>query len=393
MPVVEEELLKTLLAEGRVTALSVDTNIFDQKRLQLNSTSMQALARLKERPFRFILSSTVAKEVVAHLTKAAEDALQTANKSIGRALFAFETSHPTRIQLLEQISGGTTPAYAASQRWDKFIKDTGCEVLEDAMLVPTTTIYDAYFAGKPPFGSGRKKDEFPDALALHALEETASKEGTGILVVSKDGDWRAYCEQSKRLFLVPQIERALSLVADAPVGLRSVIHAWLFQDGAGNENAKRNIARDVERIEFTANAHPRLGEVELYAMAGELEEVTWPEENEIDIIEVEEIDAERVLKVVASMPLNLIVKIPVELSFSFWDGVDHESVSMGGREVEAEEEMTVRASFTLHVYGLGTENEFIDLESSEIERRYHEFDLGEVDAFDPEDYWEDDEQV
>lgn len=393
MPVVDEGQLKTLLTEGRITALSVDTNIFDQKRLQLNSASMQALARLKERPFRFILAGTVAREVVAHLTKVAEDALQTAKKSIGNALFAFETEEPTRDQLLEQISNGRTPTDAASQRWGKFIKDTGCEVLDDAALVPTSTIYDAYFAGKPPFGSGRKKDEFPDALALHALERTAGQEGTWILLVSNDGDWRAYCEQSQRLFLVPRIERALALVTDAPVGLRSAIHAWLFQGGAGNEDAKQHIANDVERLEFTANAHPTHGEVELYAMAGELEEVTWPEEDDIDIIEVREIDDGKGLQVVASMPFNLVVKVPVELSFSFWDGVDRESVSMGGRTIEAEEELTIRASFTLYVHDLGTENELIELEDGEIEHRYHEIDLGEVDMFEPEDFWAGDEQV
>ncbi|SON54112.1 hypothetical protein HDIA_0571 [Hartmannibacter diazotrophicus] len=93
------------------------------------------------------------------------------------------------------------------------------------------------------------------------------------------------------------------------------------------------------------------------------------------------------------MPLGLQVKVPVELSFSVWDGVDRESVSMGGRMVKAEEEMTVRASFTLYVYSLGMDNELIDLGDGEIEDRYHEVDLGEVDIFEPEDYWNDIDQA
>ena len=43
MPIVDDEQLKAYLAAGRVTAIAVDTNIFDQERLQLNSASMQAL--------------------------------------------------------------------------------------------------------------------------------------------------------------------------------------------------------------------------------------------------------------------------------------------------------------------------------------------------------------
>lgn len=384
MPIVDDEQLKAYLAAGRIAAISVDTNIFDQKRLQLNSASLQALAHLKERPFRFIMSGTVAKEVLKHLNNAAADALHTAKKSIGQALFAFETEAPTREQLLEQISGGRLPADAATQRWDKFVNDTGCDVLDDALLVPTATIYDSYFAGEPPFGTGRKKDEFPDALALHALEKTAEQEGIWILVVSNDGDWRAYCDQSDRLFLVPQIERALALITNAPIELRAAIHTYMV--GAGNDQAMQSIAAGVERLEFTANGHPTHGEVEMYAMAGVLKEVTWPEEVDIDIIEVEEIDDGEGLQVVASMSLELLVNVPVELSFSFWDSADRESISMGGREVEIDKELTVRASLTLLVHSLATEDETIDVYDSEIEGRYHEVDLGNLDMFEPEDY-------
>ncbi len=384
MPIVDDKQVKAHLAADRVKAISVDTNIFDQKRLQLNSASMQALASLKARPFRFILSGTVAKEVVMHMTKAATNALQEARKSIGQALFAFDTRAPTREHILEQISGSRSPSDTANLRWDKFVNDTGCEVLDDTALVPTATIFDSYFAGEPPFGTGRKKNEFPDALALHALEKRASQEGIWILVVSNDGDWRAYCEQSDRLFLVSQIERALALVTDAPIGLRAAIHASL--EGAGNDQVKRLIAADVERLEFTARAYPMYGEVELYAMAGELKAVTLPEESEIDIIDVEEIDDGEGLQVVASVPLDLLVNVPVELSFSIWDGVDGESLSMGSRSVEVEEELNVRASLTLLVYDLATEDETVDIDDSEIEDCYHEVDLGEVDIFEPEDH-------
>ena len=390
MPISDDEELKLMLAERRITAISVDTNIFDQKRLQLSSASMQALVRLNERMFRFILSGTVAREVVSHLKKAAEDAIKSAKKSIGAALFAYGTENPTRDQILEQISGSRTPAEAADQRWNQFIRDTGCDILDDATLVSTATIYDAYFTGQPPFGSGRKKDEFPDALALNALEQTAEQEGTSILVVSSDGDWHAYCQQSQRLFLVPQIERALALITNAPIGLKSEIRAWLAQGGLGNEEAKLLVADHVERFEFSVNAHPTHGDVEIYAMAGELEEVAWPNEDDIDIIEIETV-GEDGLRVVASMPLGITMSVPVELSFSIWDAVDRESVSMGSRSVEVEQEVTARASFTLDIHDLGTEDQSIEITDSEIEDSYYEIDLDQVDVFDPQDYYDENE--
>lgn len=69
---------------------------------------------------------------------------------------------------------GSNSEEVCSKIFQRNQQDTGCEVLYDAMLVSTETIYESYFAGKPPFNTGRKKDEFPDALALHALERTAA---------------------------------------------------------------------------------------------------------------------------------------------------------------------------------------------------------------------------
>jgi hypothetical protein len=50
---------------------------------------------------------------------------------------------------------------------------------------------DDYFAGKPPFGTGDKKAEFPDAITVKVLADWAKSEGAQILVVSGD---KGVCE-------------------------------------------------------------------------------------------------------------------------------------------------------------------------------------------------------
>ena len=392
MPIVSEEQLTALLAADRITAISVDTCIFVQKRLQLNSVTMQAFAGLKKRPFGFLLSGTVAKEVLAHLEKAAAEALQSAKKAIGQALFSFETETPERDELLAQISGSQTAKEASTERWAKYIKDTGCEVLVDTDLVNIATVYDGYFAGEPPFGSGRKKDEFPDALALNALEQIATKRGKGILIVSQDGDWRAFCEKSTRLYIVPEIERALALVTNAPLGLRKAIFDWITNDVDDVENFKAEISHSAERIDFSVTAHPTHGEVEISTWDGELQSLVWPDEEEIDIIELLEPTENGALRVVASLPLILTVKVPIELDFSIYDSVDRESLGMGGRTIEVEEEIYVRTTVTLDVHGLGSDDEEIEFVESELGNIFHEVELGEVDMFEPEDYWDGEEE-
>lgn len=388
MPIVDDEQMKALLGEGRISAISVDTSIFDQKRLQLNSATMQALAGLKDRPFNFVLSGTVAKEVLKHLEQAADEALQSAKKAIGHALFAFETDQPERQKLLSQISGGRTASEAATQRWDKYIKDTGCEVLKDTALVDIAAIYDGYFAGEPPFGSGRKKAEFPDALALNALERFAEERGIRILLVSQDGDWKEYCEKSDRLYILTKIERALALVTNAPLGLREAIFKWISDGEDDLLNFRQDIAHRVAGIEFDVNAQSTHGEVDISTWEGKLKSLTWPDENEIDLIELLEQDQDNVLHVVVSLPLNITVSVPVQLDFSIWDSVDKESLGMGGRMIEVDEEVYIRTTVTLAVHSLGTDDQEIEFLENELDDVYHDVELGEVDMFDPEDYWD-----
>jgi len=52
-------------------------------------------------------------------------------------------------------------------------------------------LMDDYFAGKPPFGKGDKKAEFPDAITVKVLADWAKSEGAQILVVSGD---KGVCE-------------------------------------------------------------------------------------------------------------------------------------------------------------------------------------------------------
>ncbi len=392
MPIVNDDQIKALLAEGRITAISIDTSIFDQKRLQLNSATMQALAGLKDHPFIFLLSKTVAKEVLAHLERAAVEALQSAKKAIGQALFAFETDRPEREALLGQISGGRTPEEAANQRWDTFIKDTGCEVLTDTVLVTVAKIYDSYFSGQPPFGSGRKKDEFPDALALYALEQTAADRGIEILVVSKDDDWKSYCETSPRLYHMPEIERALALITDAPLNLQKSIATWLTTSEASLADFVGNISACVELLDFTVNAHPNYGEAETSAWAGRLQRLEWPDEEEIDIIELLEAEESGVLRVVVSLPLHLIVEVTVELVFSIWDSEDKTSHGLGSRIIEVEKEIYVRTNVTLDVQCFGEKGEKVTFVESELEDWHYEIELGDINVFEHEDYLDEAEQ-
>ncbi|MGO7486647.1 PIN domain-containing protein [Rhizobium ruizarguesonis] len=385
MPVTENHQITSLLAAGTIKAITIDTSLFYEKKYQLQAAPLNSLAGLKVKSFPFILSATVAKEGQRHLEKMIEDAYRDAKKFIGQALFAFETDTPTRDELLDQISGGRSAAEAANERFSGFLKQTACEIIEDAKLVDTAALFDAYFTGRPPFGAGKKKSEFPDALALQALENSASERDISIIVVSKDGDWASYCETSERLYLVPDIEIALDLVNDAPLKLRETLFDWISEGGEGHDEVLEAVKRHIERVDINVAAYPTSGELETFAWAGELTDIEWPQIKNMSIIDASLAGDGEWSQVVLSLPLEGTVTALVELNFSFWDSVDRESVAMGGRSIEVEKPIEMRLTLTLDVFNPGKEDEDIVYNDSQIDFRSIDIDLGSVDVFEPED--------
>lgn len=384
MPIETDERLKALLTEGRITALTLDTNVFDGQRLNFRSAAMRILTGLKAIPFPLVLSTAVTKEVHRHLIKFTEDALRTMKKAVGEAIFAWDVQKPTREEILHLVTGGRSPQEAATARMDDFLKENDCEVLDDFKLVDIATVYGAYFDRHPPFGRG-EKSEFPDALALNALERAATERKTAFLVVSADGDWRDFCAASNRLYLVTALEKALSLINDAPVGLRKAVVDWFAEGQEGQAQVVASITGSIEALDVDVNAYANSGEVETHAWAPEIRAVTWPDEQDIDIIETEPLE-DGGHRAVVSLPVVLTLRFSVELNFSLWDSIDRESIGMGGRTVEVDRDEEARITVTIDLQEISKEDEYLELVETEIDITSLDVDIGEVDMFEPEDY-------
>lgn len=64
---------------------------------------------------------------------------------------------------------------------------------------------------KPPFGETKKKDEFPDAFVLAALEGWCEKNNERIYVASTDPDLKLFCETNQNLFYIKRLVNSLTL--------------------------------------------------------------------------------------------------------------------------------------------------------------------------------------
>src|SRR6202011_164673 len=85
------------------------------------------------------------------------------------------------------------------ERVEEQLKQAKVEIICGSSIA-TGPIFDAYFAQKPPFGTGEKRKEFPDAFALAALEACCEENVEEFHVITTDGTVWVACDASDDLY-------------------------------------------------------------------------------------------------------------------------------------------------------------------------------------------------
>ncbi|MRS02271.1 hypothetical protein EG832_03425 [bacterium] len=97
----------------------------------------------------------------------------------------------------------------ANYVFEEFLKGCKTEFVE-ACKVNAEAILNLYFEKKLPFGDGRKKSEFPDALSLFSLKSYLGPEEK-IYVISEDDDLKGFCDTDPQLLSINTLDRLLDL--------------------------------------------------------------------------------------------------------------------------------------------------------------------------------------
>ena len=177
--------------------LFIDSEVWDRAGLNFNSPEIRVLVELvTQGRFRLLSTSITQREVTEHVKLAGSDVKQKL-EHLRKALRPFQSADTPLCGVVDN---------AISQDWSQLLvdqfsgrmDDLGVEII-DCSDVSIDVILNRYFDKEPPFGLGKKKDEFPDAIASEALEQWATSENCEVCVVTADEDWRKRCEASTRL--------------------------------------------------------------------------------------------------------------------------------------------------------------------------------------------------
>lgn len=209
--------LTKLVRTGQITSITIDTSIFDDCGKSLHGGLFGELKQLSEiNTIELVLSDIVLKEIRQHLADVHQKRIDKLHDLVPRAYeyLAHAVDVEEMQHAIEQLS---TPIEIADAEIDQFLIDTAATAVS-MREVDISELMHRYFERLPPFDAPDKRSEFPDAIALLSLESWVLDRDRGMLVISKDDDWRRFCESSKtgKLYYLSSLPSALSIINGSP---------------------------------------------------------------------------------------------------------------------------------------------------------------------------------
>ena len=388
------EEIKSAIASGEIAAITLDTSVFDGNGNRFEHGLLRRLAQFKTTDVSLVISDVVAGEVQRHVALEAGEArskVTAAFKEVGKA---WQASTAKRDEALDLLFGGETPEALAQRRFATFLEEVGAGIIESSERVDVARLLQDYFSSKAPFGkSALKKNEFPDAIALHALEHWAEETGEVLLAVSKDSDWKKFAKTSEHLVVIEDLAEALSLF---------------------HQNANVACARLVERI--------RSGELDLIGpirgvIESEVDSAVFLLEMEsayhydADVHEaavkavaldelaylfgpVSVVDKPSETELVVEAEVDVQIDLTANVVFSVPDAVDRDQVPIGSARVKRTLSRTFNVLLTFEG-NLAADAALTDTEVlSKGRNHYIHVDLGAVEPqWDEEEEEEDDDEA
>lgn len=190
----------------------IDTSIFVAANFRYESSTFKQLITLASESYLHVyLTPITIREVKSKIHDRVEAAHRAVQKCRKEAMVLRHLPNDTFKGLFTDFETGTVEE-SLIKRFDGFISETRATTVP-VSGISVDHVFELYFSCSPPFGIGKKKNEFPDAFALSALNEWCITKGEKIYVISTDGDMARACEEHNALISLDSLEALLNLVA------------------------------------------------------------------------------------------------------------------------------------------------------------------------------------
>lgn len=370
---VDYDELNARIQEKFFTAITVDTTVFDDAGMRLDRGLFSQLMQFGRHPATLVISEVVLKEINRHLV----GSLNVKKERLGRDMTDAADFVGLDLKYVQEIKdkmvGLPSSENLCNSQIEKFLNESGAIVVEADDYINVSDVLGCYFNSKPPFHKDNpKKEEFPDAIALLSLEAWAEDEEREIVVVSRDRDWIAFCEESERLHIVKDLAAALALFQSPDKAVEKMVEDLRAMLNDPTSEVFEGIERDIRNFDWASHVTSDIDsqfQCEEDDSEIEIEKCVFVDQK--NSIVVTDIDDEAVSVIFA---LQIAGEYKANFSFQKWDSIDKEYISMGDGSVE--EDFDVSVSVVLRIPIKSTDPEDMEWEIDPLPLHFY---LGELE--------------
>lgn len=368
----------------RYQALSIDTSIFESHGLRLESGLLKRLEQFKDGELPLLMSEVVLTELLIHMERKVRETRVGISKALRNASDHLIIPQ-NEVQYCRNILiSNKSDREVAKERLDIFMDRVGAQLIPFQEGIDARRLMQNYFSGSPPFEStGKKKNEFPDAVALSNIEDWASRENSKVLVVSTDSDWKRFAEESSYIDFEEDLSKAIAefqvhyKARDFCKRLRAKIFdsEYKFILEAIESKLKERVSEWQITPDATSQYYLGIEDVEMQYVSFELNE--WSDDEAILWL-IESNDN----KVDVEFSVNIVAKATCNFELSVKDSIDREYITLD--VVQAERDVTHDTGVLVSFEGSFSSDGELRVKDVEILEELDHLDFGEIEP----DWWD-----
>lgn len=185
------------------STIFIDTSIFDEAAYNFEAASIEAFTQaIGEADFTLLMPDPTKREICRHIEDKAAAAVKSLEDAARRAPFIRKLANWPLADTNSVLLRNNIQQIAESDYRGFLARFNVIELGYTG--VDLERIMNLYDWKLPPF-SDRKKAEFPDAIAVAAILHHQETHTDPIAIISKDGDFKAVCDQHPQLLYFPSL--------------------------------------------------------------------------------------------------------------------------------------------------------------------------------------------
>lgn len=366
MPEFLERQVMSKIDQKELTMLSLDTSIIERYNYKFEQGILRHLRQFSESDVEIVFSDIVIKEMISRLMLYADEA----DNDLARAVKKISTIQgidKVRLQSdIDKVLKVEPLLKTIETRINNFNDAINASYAYTSDYVSAANVANSYFNQFPPFEKREsKKSEFPDAMALHALEAYASKNNTLMLVVSADQGWKNFCDLSDHLICTEDLVAAIGYFHRVPSVADKILADRMekFDPDIASKISEYVNYIDPEIIADSYHMH------DYHITFIDYKDFQYSDGQPLNLVSCYESHKSYVFK------SNISVDIYIDVDFIFYKSEGKRYVEIG--KTTEEKLFTKDASILVTI--IGDLNGNFKVEEVEVSKMDHKFDFGDVD--------------